>query len=58
MDTGITVAPGPFLSLMPVGWYRVEFDVLIPGTEDIEVSRDLIMVFEDNQQGFEKLIAH
>ena len=58
MDTGITVAHGSFLSLMPVGWYRVEFDVLVAGTEDVEVSRDLIMVFEDNQKAFEKFIVH
>jgi ATP-dependent helicase IRC3 len=58
MDTGITVAPAPFLSMMPVGWYQVEFEVAIPGTDDVDMRHDLIMVFDDNHQAFEKWVVH
>lgn len=57
MDTGITVSPAPFLSLMPVGWYSTEFDALVTGTDDTETIRDLVLVFDDNEENFSKCIT-
>jgi superfamily II DNA or RNA helicase len=55
MDTGVNVTPGPFKSLMPVGWYHVTYDVLVAG--DVEPTDQLVMVFDDEKAGFDKLIA-
>ena len=57
MDSGVNVTPGPFLSLMPAGWYRVVFDVLSTKSDDIEPCDQLVMVFDDERKGFENLIA-
>jgi superfamily II DNA or RNA helicase len=34
LDSGMNITPGAFLSLMPIGWYRIEFDALAEGSED------------------------
>jgi ATP-dependent helicase IRC3 len=57
MDSGLNVNPGPYTSLMPVGWYRTQFDVLMAGGEDVETVRDLVMVFEDDQKCYQKLVS-
>lgn len=57
MATGVNVTPGPFTSLMPVGWFRVCFDAAIPGTDDIEPKEQLVMVFENEKKAFDRLIA-
>lgn len=56
LDSGTNVTPGPFTSLMPVGWYRVAFDVCLPGSDEIESRDQLVMVFDDERKGFDKLI--
>jgi superfamily II DNA or RNA helicase len=58
MDSGIGVTPGPFLSLMPMGWYRTQYDSLAYGTDDTETIRDLVMVFEGSKRAFESFISH
>jgi ATP-dependent helicase IRC3 len=58
MDSGLTVTPGPFLSLMPVGWYRTQYDALVEDTDDTETVRDLVMVFDDSERSFTSFIAH
>lgn len=58
LDSGLNITPGPFLSLMPIGWYRVEFEALAEGSEDIEMVRQLVMVFENEKESYEKLIQH
>jgi ATP-dependent helicase IRC3 len=57
MDSGTNVTPGPFTSLMPVGWYRVTFDVCLPDSDEIESRDQLVMVFDDEREGFDKLIG-
>lgn len=57
MDTGTNVTAGPFTSLMPVGWYRVTYDACLPGGDDVESRDQLIMVFDDEREGFRKLIS-
>jgi superfamily II DNA or RNA helicase len=58
MDSGIAVTPGPFLSLMPIGWYRTQYDSLVDDTDDTETIRDLVMVFDDSKRSFESFIRH
>jgi superfamily II DNA or RNA helicase len=57
-DSGMNIAPAPFSTLMPLGWYRTEFDALVGGTDDIETIRNLVLVFEDDKAAYEKLIKH
>lgn len=57
MSTGANIASAPFKSLVPVGWYRVTFDVCLPDSEEIDSSDQLVLVFADEREGFEKLIA-
>lgn len=56
MDGGTNVTPGPFTSLMPLGWYRVTFDVCLPDGDEVDSRDQLVMVFEDEREGFEALV--
>jgi ATP-dependent helicase IRC3 len=56
MDSGININSCPFKTLLPIGWYRVEYAARQPGTEEIENVRRLVMVFEHEREGYEKLI--
>ena len=47
---------GPFLSNLPVGWYRVTYDSCAAASEDILRQEQLLMVFEDEREGFQSLI--
>lgn len=59
MDRGVTQTSGPFLSLMPSGWYATTFDARVKDNEDeVVVVRDLILVFDRDQDAYEKFIAH
>jgi len=57
MDSGVNVAVGPFLSLMPVGWYRVQFEDIVEGTDDDEQVSDLIMVFDNEVEAYKAFIS-
>jgi len=57
MDSGTNVTSGPFTSLMPIGWYRVVFDVAVAEDDAVEARDQLIMVFDDERQGFEELLS-
>jgi len=57
MDSGVNVAPMEFRKLLPKGWYAVEFDALAEGTEDVETVRQLVMVFEDQAEGYGRFLA-
>lgn len=56
MDSGININPGPFMTLLPVGWYRVEYAAKQSDTEEIEHIRRLVMVFEHEREGYERMI--
>lgn len=56
MDSGVNVNQAPFLTLMPVGWYRIEFQTLVEGSEDVETVRQLAMVFENEEGNYKELI--
>ncbi len=36
MDSGVNVAPAPFLSLMPAGWYQAEFEAAAQDEDSVE----------------------
>ncbi len=45
-----------FSSLMPTGWYFVNYDACLPGSDEVAFPERLVMVFEDERAGFERLI--
>lgn len=57
LDSGSNVAPSPFLTLLPLGWYQVEYDALAEGSEDVEKQRRLILVFEGQEGKFRDAIT-
>lgn len=59
MDRGVSVAPGAFSSLMPLGWYATTFDSHLDGRDDdVETVRDLVLVFDRDQDAYGKFIVH
>jgi superfamily II DNA or RNA helicase len=58
MDGGVNVALTPFQAMLPLGWYRTMFDARVPGTDDVEPVDLLVMVYQDERDGFEALIKH
>ena len=57
MDSGVNINPGPFLTLLPIGWYRVEYAARQSDSEEIEHVRRLVMVFDYEAKGYEQLIS-
>ena len=57
MDSGVNINPGPFVELLPIGWYRVEYAARQSDSEEIEHVRRLVMVFEHEAKGYEQLIS-
>ncbi|MFP4600649.1 MAG: DEAD/DEAH box helicase, partial [Persicimonas sp.] len=56
MDTGVNVNALPYTELLPVGWYRVEYEA--PGDyDDIEQVRELLIVYDDQHDAFDELIT-
>ncbi|MEI7895150.1 MAG: HNH endonuclease, partial [Myxococcales bacterium] len=48
--------PATFLEMLPLGWYRVEFDAQVAGTEDdVEHVDRLVLVYAGDHAGFEAL---
>jgi superfamily II DNA or RNA helicase len=48
--------PRTFLEMLPLGWYRVEFDAHVAGTDDdVEHVDRLVLVYASDHSGFEKL---
>ncbi|HIQ05022.1 MAG TPA: DEAD/DEAH box helicase, partial [Anaerolineae bacterium] len=58
MDSGINMTPGPFVSLLPVGWYRVEYQAQVEGSDDLEPVRELVMVFQDEWKCYQEYVQH
>jgi ATP-dependent helicase IRC3 len=56
MDSGININSSPFKTLLPIGWYRVEYAARQHDTEDVENVRRLVMVFEHEHESYEQLI--
>jgi len=56
MDSGININVEPFMMLLPVGWYRVDYAAKQSDSEEIERVQRLVMVFENEANGYEQLI--
>jgi ATP-dependent helicase IRC3 len=46
----------PFLSFMPIGWYRVRFETLAEGSGDSEEVERLITVFDHEKESYEDFL--
>ena len=64
-NQGIGFEQVPFLKLLPVGWYQISFEAtatdretLTKGSEDTQVVRDLVLVFDHEQDAYQKFIQH
>jgi len=55
MDSAVDV-PVKYISLLPIGWYRVQYVARDPGSDDDETVRQLILVFEREQESFKRYI--
>jgi len=58
MDSGININTGPFKTLLPLGWYRVEYVAKWADSEEIETIKRLVMVFDNEEAGYKQLIEH
>ncbi|NJN66172.1 MAG: DEAD/DEAH box helicase family protein [Chloroflexaceae bacterium] len=63
MDSGVNIALKPFLSLMPIGWYLVQFQTLVRDesgaeTDNLEEVQQLVMVYDNEEQGYGNYIEH
>ncbi|MBK9713213.1 MAG: DEAD/DEAH box helicase family protein [Kouleothrix sp.] len=55
MDTGI-VPVEPFLTLLPEGWYRVEFFSVVEGSDDLATIQQMIMVYDNEIDAYRQFI--
>jgi superfamily II DNA or RNA helicase len=58
MNKGVQGRTAPFLEFLPIGWYSVTFATLVDGSENNETIRLLLMVFEQEKEGYERFINH
>jgi superfamily II DNA or RNA helicase len=47
----------PFLTLLPLGWYVLEFQTVVSESEDNEV-RQLLLVFDNEKESYERFIQN
>lgn len=58
MDSGRTTSPGPFRQcFLPIGWYLAEYTSRVAGTDDEELVRQQVMVFEHDDDRFKAILA-
>jgi len=56
MDSGQLLAQAPFLSLIPVGWYKVEYRAQREDSDDVETHHEMVLVFDSQQNAYRELI--
>ncbi|OWY68663.1 hypothetical protein B7486_25190 [cyanobacterium TDX16] len=56
MDSGENINIQPFLTFMPIGWYRVEIETCVEEKESTEIVQRLVMVFEHEKADYENFI--
>ena len=57
MDSGKNISPEPYRSFLPVGWYLVDFDAAVEGSDDIEPVRQLVLAYDHDKPMFDEFIA-
>ncbi|MGA9378258.1 MAG: helicase-related protein, partial [Phormidium sp.] len=58
MESDFNINSVSFLTFIPIGWYRVEFETLIQGNDDIESVNTLVMVFENERESYQEFIEY
>lgn len=57
MNSGVNIMPGEYLkTLLPEGWYSVEYFAKIVESEEVGFIRRLVMIFEHESLGYKRLI--
>lgn len=56
MDSGQTIADLPFQSLIPLGWYKVEYQAQKTGSDEVEERREMVLIFDAQKGSYEDLI--
>ncbi len=56
MDITLDNITGLFFTLLPLGWYKVEFETVAKGSENGRRMRELVMVFEGEKDACERFI--
>jgi hypothetical protein len=56
MDSGNNIATLPFLTLLPVGWYGINYSTTVEDSEDTTYVQRLIMVFEHEEYSYRTFI--
>ena len=56
MDSGLNFNTTPFLQLLPIGWYLVDYTAQLNGSDDLEPIKRLVMVFDHEKSGYVALI--
>ncbi len=57
MDSGNTVTLQPFLSLLPIGWYRTDYLARVEDSDDLETVVQMVMIFEHEREAYQRFIA-
>ena len=58
MHKGINANPTLFKTLLPIGWYRVEYAARQAESEEIELVQRLILVFDNEEKNYKNLIQY
>ncbi|MEH2316252.1 hypothetical protein [Nostoc sp.] len=53
IDRNINTLTGAFLTLLPLGWYQVEFETIVEASEDDKTMTELVMVFKGEKEAYE-----
>ncbi|MDZ4873231.1 MAG: hypothetical protein CLLPBCKN_002627 [Chroococcidiopsis cubana SAG 39.79] len=56
INSGVNVNTHPFITQMPLGWYRVQLEVMKEEDESTEIAQQLVMVFEHEKASYENFI--
>jgi hypothetical protein len=54
----VNIEPYPYQTLMPIGWYLVEFVTTVQGSDNMETVQNLVMVFDNEEDAYRQFIAH
>ncbi|MEI7768440.1 MAG: DNA gyrase C-terminal beta-propeller domain-containing protein [Chloroflexales bacterium] len=57
LGSGEPVELDPFLTMLPIGWYRVEFLAQIAGSDEQANVQQMVMVFDGEHASFERFIT-
>src|SRR5205085_10510001 len=58
LDSGVNVNPGAFRTFLPLGWFRVQFEAQVQGTDNFESIEQLLIVYEHDKPHFDEWIRY